>query len=78
MHMVACLYCQADASGYCHTGALYALQCSQPLGVKLHLFGFNWNSVHSDAHSIKDEERVFKEAEKEGLIVIHPTGNYCS
>ncbi len=58
------------------TGALYALQCAQPLGLKLHLFGFNWNNGHGDTHSIRDEERVFREAEKQGHIVIHPTGDH--
>lgn len=53
---------------------MYALHCSQPLGAKLHVFGFNWNSRHSDTHCIKDEERVFREAAKEGVVVIHPTG----
>ena len=53
---------------------MYALHCSQPLGAKLHVFGFNWNNRHSDMHSIKDEEREFREAAKRNFVVLHPTG----
>ena len=57
-----------------HAGAAFTLECSTLIGAELHVFGFNWNDAHADTHTIADEEMLFRAAEADGTLVIHPTG----
>lgn len=55
-------------------GASFAAECSRRIGAELHIFGYNWNAAHADTHSIGTEEALFRLAEQNGELVIHPTG----
>ena len=55
-------------------GASFAAECSRRIGAELHVFGYNWNAAHADMHSISTEEALFRTAEQNGEIIIHPTG----
>jgi hypothetical protein len=57
-----------------HAGASFALECTRRIGADLHVFGFNWNDKHADTHTIAEEQRLFRAAEAQGTLVIHPTG----
>lgn len=68
----------ASREAYCScglcAGASLTLECSRRIGAELHVFGFNWNDAHADTHTIADEEKLFRAAEANGTLVIHPTG----
>lgn len=54
---------------------MYALQCAKTAGATVHMFGFNWHELHGDTHpQISKEGAFFQQAEKKGMLIIHPTG----